>query len=131
MVDKGWLTIRGAGRHAVESFLRLGHATRFLGLTLALRYEAEPEAPFLQPSRPLLSPEAVRRAIILGVALRLAYTLSAGTAQLLTGTRLVVGARLTLELAEGTGVFAGESVTRRLDRLAQTLGLDATTTLAA
>ena len=43
--------------------------------------------------------------------------------------RVRAGQRLTLELAEGTGVFAGESVTRRLDRLAQTLGLDATTTL--
>jgi exopolyphosphatase/guanosine-5'-triphosphate,3'-diphosphate pyrophosphatase len=139
-----WMSDIGSRDHpeyrAEQAFLRilrqpnigLDHQARaFLGLTLALRYEAEPEAPFLQPSRPLLSPEAVRRAIILGVALRLAYTLSAGTAQLLTGTRLVVGARLTLELAEGTGVFAGESVTRRLDRLAQTLGLDATTTLAA
>jgi len=38
---------------------------------------------------------------------------------------------LTLRLAEGSGVFAGESVTRRLDRLAQSLGLDATTELAA
>ncbi len=38
---------------------------------------------------------------------------------------------LTLQLAEGSGVFAGESVTRRLDRLAQALGLQATTELAA
>jgi hypothetical protein len=36
-----------------------------------------------------------------------------------------------LRLAEGSGVFAGESVTRRLDRLAQALGLQATTELAA
>ena len=35
MVDKGWLTIRGVGRYAIEAFLRLGYATRFLGLTLA------------------------------------------------------------------------------------------------
>ena len=124
---------------AEQAFLRilrqpgigLDHQARaFLGLTLAVRYEAEPDAAFLQPARQLLSPEASRRAIVLGVALRLAYTLSAGTAQLLSGTRLVPGARLTLELAEGSGVFAGESVTRRLDRLAETLGLEATTTLA-
>jgi hypothetical protein len=34
---------------------------------------------------------------------------------------------LTLFLREGAGVFAGESVTRRLERLAQALGLDAAT----
>jgi exopolyphosphatase/guanosine-5'-triphosphate,3'-diphosphate pyrophosphatase len=139
-----WMSDIGSRDHpeyrAEQAFLRilrqpgigLDHQARaFLGITLALRYEAEPDAPFLRPAQLLLSPEAIRRAIILGVALRLAYTLSAGTAQLLSGTRLVTGQRLTLELAEGSGVFAGESVTRRLDRLAQALGLDATTTLAA
>ena len=54
-----------------------------------------------------------------------------GTTALLAGTALEVGATLTLRLAEGSGVFAGESVTRRLDRLAEALGLDATTELAA
>lgn len=139
-----WMSDIGSRDHpeyrAEQAFLRilrqpnigLDHQARaFLGLALALRYEAEPEAPYLQPARQLLSPDAIRRAIVLGVALRLAYTLSAGTAQLLTGTRLALGTRLTLELAEGSGVFAGESVTRRLDRLAETLGLDATTVLAA
>ena len=69
--------------------------------------------------------------MILGVALRLAYTLSAGTPDLLKGTRLVANHSLTLLLAEGSGVFAGESVTRRLDRLAEVLGLSAVTELAA
>jgi exopolyphosphatase/guanosine-5'-triphosphate,3'-diphosphate pyrophosphatase len=68
---------------------------------------------------------------VLGVALRLAYTLSAGTPDLLRGTRLLASHTLTLQLAEGSGVFAGESVTRRLDRLAEVLGLAATTRLAA
>lgn len=139
-----WMSDIGSRDHpeyrAEQAFLRilrqpgigLDHQARaFLGLALALRYEAEPDAHFLVPARQLLSPDASRRATILGVALRLAYTLSAGTAQLLSGTRLVPGARLTLELAEGTGVFAGESVTRRLDRLAETLGVEATTTVAA
>lgn len=139
-----WMSDIGSRDHpeyrAEQAFLRilrqpgigLDHQARaFLGLALALRYEAEPDAAFLLPARQLLSPDASRRATILGVALRLAYTLSAGTAQLLSGTRLVPGAQLTLELAEGTGVFAGESVTRRLDRLAETLGVEATTTVAA
>lgn len=139
-----WMSDIGSRDHpeyrAEQAFLRilrqpgigLDHQARaFLGLTLALRYEAEPEAPFLLPARQLLAPEAMRRATVLGVALRLAYTLSAGTALLLAGTRLMPGPRLVLELAEGSGVFAGESITRRLDRLALALGLEATTTLAA
>ena len=139
-----WMSDIGSRDHpeyrAEQAFLRIlrqpgigldHHARAFLGLTLALRYEAEPEAAFLKPTQSLLTPEAIRRATILGVALRLAYSLSAGTSQLLTGTRLTLGQHLNLELAEGSGVFAGESVTRRLDRLAQAMGLDATTTLAA
>jgi exopolyphosphatase/guanosine-5'-triphosphate,3'-diphosphate pyrophosphatase len=139
-----WMSDVGSHEHpeyrAEQSFLRIfrqpgigldHHARAFLGLTLALRYEAEVEAPFLTPARGLLSPDAIRHATILGVALRLAYTLSAGTPDLLAGTQLLANHTLTLRLAEGSGVFAGESVTRRLDRLAQALGLDATTELAA
>ena len=106
------------------------HARAFLAFTLAVRYEAEPEAAFLITARRLLGPEAIQRATVLGVALRLAYTLSAGTSALLRGTALMVGQRLTLVLAEGTGVFAGEAVTRRLDRLASIIGLEATTQVA-
>lgn len=139
-----WLSDIGSHDHpeyrAEQAFLRIlrqpgigldHHARAFLALTLGLRYEAEPDSPFLAPARALLGVEDVRRATILGVALRLAYTLSAGTTDLLAGTRLRNGHMLTLELAEGSGVFAGESVTRRLDRLAATMGLDATTRLAA
>jgi len=69
-----------------------------------------------------------RQAENLGMALRLAYTLSAGTPDLLAGTRLHVdGRRLVLSLAERTGVFAGEAVVRRLTRLAQALDLEAAT----
>jgi exopolyphosphatase/guanosine-5'-triphosphate,3'-diphosphate pyrophosphatase len=83
---------------------------------------------FLDSARMLLDMTNVRRAEILGTALRLAYTLSGGTAELLAGTALERGAgKLTLFLREGTGVFAGESVTRRLDRLAQALDLEAAT----
>jgi exopolyphosphatase/guanosine-5'-triphosphate,3'-diphosphate pyrophosphatase len=139
-----WMSDIGSHDHpeyrAEQAYLRIlrqpgigldHHARAFLGLTLALRYEAEPEAPFLATARALLNPEAAQRAIVLGVALRLAYTLSAGTPDLLRGTRLLAGHTLTLQLAEGSGVFAGESVTRRLDRLAEVLGLAATTRLAA
>ena len=107
------------------------HARAFLGVTLAIRYEAEPDAAFLSPARNLLSPADQRQAEILGHALRLAYTLSAGTTALLAGTRLVAGRTLTLRLTEGSGVFEGESVTRRLQRLAAILAVPADTELVA
>ena len=138
-----WMSDIGSHDHpeyrAEQAFLRIlrqpgigldHHARAFLGLTLALRYEAEPDAPFLASIRTLLSPETAQVATVLGCALRLAYTLSAGTPDLLAGTRLQVSHALTLLLAEGSGVFAGESVTRRLERLALALGVPALTEVA-
>ncbi len=139
-----WMSDIGSHDHpeyrAEQAFLRIlrqpgigldHHARAFLGFTLALRYEAEPDAAFLGTARRLLGQDAIQRATLLGVALRLAYTLSAGTTALLAGTTLSVGHQLTLNLAESTGVFAGEAVTRRLDRLAAVIGLEAITTVAA
>ncbi len=104
------------------------HARAFLAMTIALRYEAEPDTPYLNTARMLLDMTTLRRAEILGTGLRLAYTLSGGTAALLAGTSLVrEGGRLVLRLARGSGVFAGEAVTRRLERLAFALGLEAAT----
>ncbi|OYV38620.1 MAG: exopolyphosphatase [Rhodospirillales bacterium 20-64-7] len=138
-----WLSDIGSHEHpeyrAEQAFLRVlrqsgigldHHARAFLALTMAVRYEAAPEAAFLSPARSLLDMHATKRAETLGVALRLAYTLSAGTPQLLSGTTLTLApGRLILGLAEANGVFAGESVLRRLDRLAQMLGLEAETEL--
>jgi exopolyphosphatase/guanosine-5'-triphosphate,3'-diphosphate pyrophosphatase len=136
-----WLSDIGSHEHpeyrAEQAFLRVlrqpgigldHHARAFLALTMALRYEAEPDSLFLAPARSLLDMHATRRAETLGVALRLAYTLSAGTPQLLMGTTLTIApGRLILGLTEANGVFAGESVLRRLDRLAQMLALEAET----
>jgi exopolyphosphatase/guanosine-5'-triphosphate,3'-diphosphate pyrophosphatase len=134
-----WMSDIGSHDHpefrAEMAFLRvlrqpgvgLDHQARaFLALAVALRYEAESDAMFLRPARLLLDIETANRAEVLGIALRLAYTLSAGTKDLLAGTRLrVEGSRLVLLLRENSGVFAGESVIRRLERLAQAVGLQA------
>jgi exopolyphosphatase/guanosine-5'-triphosphate,3'-diphosphate pyrophosphatase len=102
------------------------HARAFLAMAIALRYEVDSDAAFLRPARLLLDDATAARAEVLGVALRLAYTLSAGTRDLLAGTRLRIrGGQLILLLRENSGVFAGESVIRRLVRLAQSLGLEA------
>ncbi|BDG73854.1 Ppx/GppA family phosphatase [Roseomonas fluvialis] len=107
------------------------HARAFLALAVALRYEAAPEATYIQAARVLLDLPAVRRAETLGAALRLAYTLSGGTPELLAGTEIERrGGRLVLRLVEGTGVFAGESVLRRVEALAAVLGLEAAVEVA-
>ena len=133
-----WMSDVGSHDHPEfrpeQAFLRvlrqpgigLDHPSRaFLGLTIALRYEADADAPFLWPVRRMLDLITAKSAEILGMALRLAYTLSAGTPDLLAGTGLRVhGGKLVLRLEEDSGVFAGESVIRRLTRLAQALGLE-------
>ena len=65
----------------------LDHAGRaFLAMMIAVRYEADPASAFLTTARGLLDEPMFARAQILGNALRLAYTLSAGTPDLLRGT---------------------------------------------
>jgi exopolyphosphatase/guanosine-5'-triphosphate,3'-diphosphate pyrophosphatase len=140
-----WVSDTGSRDHpeyrAEQTFFRLlrqpavaldHHARAFLALTLALRYEAEPDMPFLDAARMLLDMSSLRRAELLGTALRLAYTLSGGTPDLLAATVLKrEGGSLVLQLQPGGGVFAGDAVTRRLERLAQAAGLEARTEVAA
>ena len=132
-----WMSDCGAHDHpeyrAEQSFMRIlrapgmafSHPARgFLALTMAMRYEAELDQPFLQSARRLLEPHALRQAEILGLSLRLAYVLCAGIPQLLQGTRLArQDGRLVLRLSQGRFAFSVESVSRRLDRLAQAAGL--------
>lgn len=133
-----WISDIGSHDHpeyrAEQAFLRVlrqhgvgldHHDRAFLGLTAALRYDAEPGAPFLGQTRVLLGVPDIRRAEALGAALRLAYTLCGGTPALLGGTALSRrGGQLVLRLAEGSGVFAGESVLRRVEALAACMGLE-------
>lgn len=139
-----WVSDIGSHDHpeyrAEQAFLRVlrqhgvgldHHARAFLGLCAALRYEAEPGAAFLGATRVLLDVPTIRRAEAIGAALRLAYTLCGGTPALLAGTALERrGGRLVLRLSEGTGVFAGESVLRRVEQLGAVLGLEAVVEVA-
>jgi exopolyphosphatase/guanosine-5'-triphosphate,3'-diphosphate pyrophosphatase len=139
-----WVSDTGSHDHpeyrAEQAFLRIlrqhgvgldHHARAFLALVAALRYEAEPSSPLLAPARLLLDASAQRRAEALGAAFRLAYTLCGGTPALLAATALERrGGRLALRLSEGTGVFAGESVLRRVEALAAALGLEPVVELA-
>jgi exopolyphosphatase/guanosine-5'-triphosphate,3'-diphosphate pyrophosphatase len=134
-----WMSDIGSHDHpefrAEQAFLRVlrqpgisldHHARAYLALAIAMRYEADTDAEFLRPARVLLDMTSASHAETLGIALRLAYTLSAGTPDLLSGTELRLrGGQLVLRLNENSGVFAGESIIRRLDRLAQVLNLEA------
>ena len=105
-----WMSDIGSHDHpefrAEQAFLRVlrqpgigldHHARAFLALAIALRYEVESDAAFLRPARLLLDVDTANRAEVLGIALRLAYTLSAGTPDLLAGTAAAGrGARLVL-----------------------------------
>ena len=136
-----WLSDIGSHEHpeyrAEQAFMRVfrqagmsldHHARAFLALAIAVRYEALPDAGFLASARTLLDMQAAKRAETLGTGLRLAYTLSGGTPHLLAGTALsLTQDMLVLSLEAANGVFAGEAVLRRLERLAMMLGRDATT----
>jgi exopolyphosphatase/guanosine-5'-triphosphate,3'-diphosphate pyrophosphatase len=135
-----WLSDTGSHDHpeyrAEQGFARVlrqpgigldHHARAFLALVIATRYEAEPGAAYLIPARLLLDAVSASTAEALGIALRLAYTLSAGTPDLLAGTVLTVRAGLLVLGLSGSGAYAGDSVLRRLDALAQAFGLQAAT----
>ncbi len=126
------------GYRAEQAFLRIlhqpgvaldHHGRAFLALTAATRYEADPAAAMLLPARRLLDPAAAARAETLGHALRLAYTVSAGTAALLAGSALsmpggaMAGGQLRLTLPSGGSLFPGDGVTRRIERLAAAMNL--------
>jgi exopolyphosphatase/guanosine-5'-triphosphate,3'-diphosphate pyrophosphatase len=133
-----WLSDIGSREHpefrSELAFLRvfrqqgigLDHRARaFLALAIASRYKSDGEMPFVQPARQLLDNETAHRAEVLGLALRLGYMLSAGTRALLSGSGLrVQGNKLVLRLQPDSGLFAGESVVRRLETLAAAMRLD-------
>ncbi|NLI25797.1 MAG: Ppx/GppA family phosphatase [Acetobacter sp.] len=133
-----WFSDTGSHDHpeyrAWQSYLRVllvhgggfdHHARVFLALVLAVRYEAGPEEAFLAPSRQLLNQADFRKAMILGLALRLACSLSGGTETLLRGTELIFkGKRISLRLTSACVAVQSDSVRRRLTRLGQVMGME-------
>ena len=117
---------------AAQTYLRvlrmhgvgLDHPARaFVAMTLAMRYEAVADDPLLEPSVRLLDAGEMQRAIRLGLALRLAYTLCGGTAALLVDTSLVIeNGMLVLTLPRDGARVLGSS-TRRLERLGAAFSL--------
>lgn len=95
----------------------------FVATALHARYGGALEDPVKEPTRHLLDERARDEARTLGLALRLAHTLCAGTIELLAELRLGrAGDKLELEVPAESSLFVGETVQRRLDAVARSLG---------
>jgi exopolyphosphatase / guanosine-5'-triphosphate,3'-diphosphate pyrophosphatase len=95
----------------------------FVGAVLHTRYGGAVDDPVRDPTRPLLDSSSATAVRTLGLALRLAYTLCGGRIELLSGTWLGrEGTSLVLEVPPSDGLFVGETVQRRLDAVARSLG---------
>ncbi len=117
-------------RHAFERSLtmpiaQLSHCERvFIAAALHARYGGGVEDPVKAATRPLLDDNDAAQARALGLALRLAYTLSGGALELLDQVQLTRDQRgLALEVPPTGSLFSGEAVQRRLDALGRALGL--------
>ena len=102
----------------------LDHAERVIAaLALAVRYGGELDAPDVLPVRRLVDEAQLQRAIVTGLGLRLAYSVSGATVELLSRTALARDdARVTLLLPPEEEAMHGEAVQRRLDALGKALG---------
>ena len=107
-------------------FLGLGHEDR-AGLALALyyRYGSTLADPIVKQAHALLEESRIQRVKTIGLALRLAYALSAGAAGVVKKTSLKISAGgLVLTVPATDPVFKGGSYLRRVTRIADHLGLE-------
>ncbi|MGH7045696.1 MAG: Ppx/GppA family phosphatase [Stellaceae bacterium] len=108
-------------------FAALSHRDRvFVAAALHARYAGSADDPVRAATRPLLDAPAAAEARTLGLALRLAYTMCGGAIGLLAKTSLGrEGSSVVLEVPADDSRFDGETVPRRLDAVARSLGASA------
>ena len=95
----------------------------FVASVLHTRYGGAIDDPVREPTRALLDPQTAGEVRTLGLALRLAYALTGGRIGLLSETWLGRDrGSLVLEAPLADGLYAGETVQRRLDAVARSLG---------
>jgi exopolyphosphatase / guanosine-5'-triphosphate,3'-diphosphate pyrophosphatase len=100
------------------------HAERvFAAAAVAARYAGNLEPISMEPVLRLIDEPRLAQALVLGLALRLAYSLSGATRRLLRETSLrLAGDRLTLVLPKNGAAMYGEAVDRRLEALGRAIG---------
>ena len=107
-------------------FMGLSHQDRaFLALAVYYRYEGDFTAPQVDQARELLSEEERRRANVIGLALRLGHSVSAGVPGLLKETGLSVkDDALILTTPKKHKAFDGDFFERRGEKLTKTAGFE-------
>ncbi|HUN50691.1 MAG TPA: Ppx/GppA family phosphatase [Candidatus Sulfotelmatobacter sp.] len=113
-----------AFRHILRvPFAGLDHpAHALIALAVYARYQGNIDDKATLPGRALVDEQQARWALTLGLALRLAHTLTGGSAGLSREARLKLdGDRLTLEVPAAAEDLLGEVVQRRLEALARSL----------
>ena len=95
-----------------------------MALAVLVRYDGDPDDRIVAPHRKLLDEDRHSRALVIGLALRLAHTLSGGAPGLLPRTRMKSkNGRLILEVPDDKAVFLSEAVERRFKTLARSMDL--------
>jgi exopolyphosphatase / guanosine-5'-triphosphate,3'-diphosphate pyrophosphatase len=128
--DLGWAEHPDyRAEHAFLRILRMPfagidhHERAWLALAAYVRYGGRSDDARTAVARSLLSDGQTAKAEVLGLALRLALTLTGGVTTLLQRTALRLGDEaLTLALPEDGRVLVGDAVQRRLDALARSVG---------
>lgn len=131
--DLGWAEHPDyRAEHAFHRVLRLPfagltHPERvFLAVTVFVRYNGDPASGIVVPVRGLLDARSLERARQLGLAFRLAHTLSGGAPSVLNKVRpAVANGVLKLSFTDKEAAFLSETAERRLSTLADSLGLSA------
>ena len=117
--------IKARGSASCLCFERVGMA-----LSVYVRYNGDIHAGLVQPVRALLDEEQTRRALVIGLALRLAHTIAGSAPGVLGDTVLRLQANvLELDLSRDPALFAGHAVERRFRSLARAVGAESRVTV--
>ena len=104
----------------------------FLSLCVYHRYERKLFGELLPKLAAMISRQQQKRALIVGQAVRLAHTLSAGMKGVLPQTSLAYeGGKLVLRLPQSLAALDGEQLKRRLRSVARELGLQSDVSISS
>lgn len=111
-------------RILVMPFYGADHRARaFLALALYVRYGGDAEDALARPVHKILGEDLLRRAVMAGQAIALAYLLTGGALALLVGTRIEMQRQqLALDLGRKSSALNAEAVMSAIEKIAKTAG---------